>query len=112
MCLQNTARAPRRHRTPRLLADIATECWHPPCREDIPARWKKLHDCDRPAKWRELLDDDDCRIFLRNREAFAFDKDNPNTGIRYLPPPPKKVSPASESTQASRTVQPTQEAQR
>ena len=25
--------------------------------------------------------------FLRNREAFAFDKDNPNTGFRYLPPP-------------------------
>ena len=28
--------------------------------------------------------------FLRNREAFAFDKDNPNTGFRYLKPPPKK----------------------
>ena len=27
--------------------------------------------------------------FIRNREAFAFDKDNPNTGIRYLPPPRK-----------------------
>ena len=27
--------------------------------------------------------------FLRNREAFAFDKDNPNTGFRYLKPPPK-----------------------
>jgi serine protease Do len=25
--------------------------------------------------------------FLRNREAFAFDKDNPNTGYRYLDPP-------------------------
>ena len=25
--------------------------------------------------------------FLRNREAFAFDKDNPNTGHRYLDPP-------------------------
>ena len=25
--------------------------------------------------------------FLRNREAFAFDKENPNTGHRYLDPP-------------------------
>lgn len=25
--------------------------------------------------------------FLRNREAFAYDKDNPNTGYRYLDPP-------------------------
>jgi len=25
--------------------------------------------------------------FLRNREAFAFDKENPNTGYRYLDPP-------------------------
>ena len=25
--------------------------------------------------------------FLRNREAFSFDKDNPNTGYRYLDPP-------------------------
>ena len=29
--------------------------------------------------------------FLRNRAAFAFDKDNPNTGFRYLKPPPKKL---------------------
>jgi serine protease Do len=27
--------------------------------------------------------------FLRSREAFAFDADHPNTGYRYLPPPPK-----------------------
>ncbi|MGH7161980.1 MAG: S1C family serine protease [Planctomycetota bacterium] len=27
--------------------------------------------------------------FLREREAFAYDKDNPDTGYRYLPPPPK-----------------------
>jgi len=25
--------------------------------------------------------------FLRNREAFAFDKENPNTGYRYMDPP-------------------------
>ncbi|MCX7804191.1 MAG: trypsin-like peptidase domain-containing protein [Planctomycetota bacterium] len=28
--------------------------------------------------------------FLLNRSAFAYDKDNPNTGYRYLPPPSKK----------------------
>ena len=27
--------------------------------------------------------------FLANREAFAFDKNHPNSGIRYLPPPRK-----------------------
>jgi serine protease Do len=25
--------------------------------------------------------------FLRNREAFSYDKENPNTGYRYLDPP-------------------------
>ncbi len=41
--------------------------------------------------------------FLRNREAFSFDKDNPNTGYRYLDPPrrlnpglPPGRSPGSE----------------
>jgi serine protease Do len=35
--------------------------------------------------------------FLRNREAFAYNKDNPNTGYRYLDPPRrmKKGSPAT-----------------
>jgi serine protease Do len=27
--------------------------------------------------------------FLRNREAFAYDKDNPNSGHRYHQPPPR-----------------------
>ena len=31
--------------------------------------------------------------FLVNREAFAYDKDNPNSGIRYFTPPHKKRSP-------------------
>lgn len=29
--------------------------------------------------------------FLRNKEAFAFDKDSPNTGYHYLEPPRKQV---------------------
>ncbi len=35
--------------------------------------------------------------FLRNHEAYAFDKDNPNTGVRYLLPPPKRKPDAVES---------------
>lgn len=27
--------------------------------------------------------------FIRNREAFSFDKDNPNSGHKYQPPPPR-----------------------
>jgi serine protease Do len=29
-------------------------------------------------------------LFLKNREYFAFDKDNPNTGYRYFDPPARK----------------------
>lgn len=29
--------------------------------------------------------------FIRNREAFAFDKDNPNSGHNYHKPPPRKI---------------------
>lgn len=36
------------------------------------------------------------RLFLKNREAFAFDPRNPNSGFRYLPPP----APAEEQTKA------------
>lgn len=35
---------------------------------------------------------DRVRRFLREREAFAYDKDHPNSGYRYLPPP-KKAAP-------------------
>lgn len=35
------------------------------------------------------------RFFLRNRDAFAFDKDNPNSGFHYLPPP-RKASGTAE----------------
>jgi serine protease Do len=31
--------------------------------------------------------------FLDNRDAFAFDRDNPNNGRRYLPPPKKGEAP-------------------
>ena len=54
--------------------------------------------------------------FLRNREAFSFDKNNPNTGYRYLDPPrrlragsPQGLIPSRESRQpqsgADRRVQ-------
>jgi len=39
---------------------------------------------------------DRVRRFLRDRDAFAYDKDNPNTGYRYLPPPPKKAKPETK----------------
>jgi serine protease Do len=29
--------------------------------------------------------------FIRNREAFAFDKDNPNSGYNYQKPPPRRT---------------------
>ena len=28
--------------------------------------------------------------FLRNRDGFSYDKDHPNSGYRYMPPPKKK----------------------
>ena len=40
--------------------------------------------------------------FLRNREAFAFDKDNPNTGHRYLNAP-RRIKPGSPVGQSSGT---------
>jgi serine protease Do len=36
--------------------------------------------------------------FLRNRQAFAYDKDNPNTGYRYLVPPRKRKVPEDEDS--------------
>ena len=47
--------------------------------------------------------------FIRNREAFSFDKENPNTGYRYLDPPrrlrpgrpPEAGREAAEKTSAS-----------
>lgn len=35
--------------------------------------------------------------FLDNRDAFAFDRDNPNNGRRYLPPPRKGPPPPTKS---------------
>ena len=29
--------------------------------------------------------------FIRNREAFAYDKDNPNSGHQYHKPPPRQA---------------------
>ena len=39
---------------------------------------------------------DTLKSFLRNRDVFAFDKDNPNNGYRYLPPPRKPDAKAVE----------------
>ena len=36
------------------------------------------------------------RFFLNSRDAFAFDKDNPNSGFHYLPPP-RKASAAKDA---------------
>jgi serine protease Do len=36
------------------------------------------------------------RHFLKNRDAFAFDKDNPNSGFRYLTPPRKRANSEPE----------------
>jgi serine protease Do len=30
--------------------------------------------------------------FIKNRDAFAYDRDNPNSGYRYLPPPRRQNS--------------------
>ena len=40
--------------------------------------------------------------FLRNRDAFSYDKDNPNTGYRYLDPPRRRrpgAPPAGATTE-------------
>lgn len=34
------------------------------------------------------------KLFLDNHEAFAFDRNNPNTGFRYLDPPRRKLQTA------------------
>ncbi len=44
--------------------------------------------------------------FLRNREAFAFDKNNPNTGFRYLDPP-RRLDPEPPPRLASGSDAPT-----
>jgi len=51
--------------------------------------------------------------FLRNREAFSFDKENPNTGYRYLDPPrrlrpgrPPEAHPTSAKEKESASLDP------
>jgi len=39
----------------------------------------------------------DVKWFLKNRDAFVYDKDNPNSGYRYLPPPAKPAPKAPAS---------------
>jgi serine protease Do len=48
--------------------------------------------------------------FIRNREAFAYDKDNPNSGYNYEKPPPRKLFESApqlkDGTSAAAAVQP------
>ena len=30
---------------------------------EIPARWKKMHDCERPTRWREAMTEEDCVLY-------------------------------------------------
>ena len=52
--------------------------------------------------------------FLRNREAFSFDKDNPNTGHRYLDPPRRSKAglPVGRSVPKTGLTPPTEGEQR
>ncbi len=42
--------------------------------------------------------------FLRNRDAFAYDKDNPNTGYRYLDPPRRQRTGPPSDLESARNV--------
>jgi serine protease Do len=35
--------------------------------------------------------------FIENRDAFAYDRDNPNSGYRYLPPPARRDASTTDS---------------
>jgi len=43
---------------------------------------------------------DTLKFFLRNRDVFAFDKDNPNSGFHYLSPPRKAGAASGTSPRA------------
>jgi len=36
---------------------------------ELPARWRKVHDCERPSRWRQSLDDEDCAALLASDGA-------------------------------------------
>lgn len=38
--------------------------------------------------------------FLKNRDAYSYNKDNPNTGVRYLDPP-RRMSPLADNPSSS-----------
>lgn len=44
--------------------------------------------------------------FLRNRDAFAFDRTNPNTGFRYLDAPRRRAPATPQPASASETPKP------
>lgn len=43
---------------------------------------------------------DTLRFFLQNRDTFAYDKDNPNSGFHYLPPPRRAAATAAPAAGA------------
>ncbi len=43
--------------------------------------------------------------FLNNREAFAYDKNNPNTGFRYLDPPRRKKTTTPPRNSSPKTAE-------
>lgn len=45
-------------------------------------------------------------LFLKNRDAFAFDAANPNNGFRYLPPPDPATTPPPKAATAPRASKP------
>ena len=45
-------------------------------------------------------------LFLKNRDAFAFDPSNPNNGFRYLPPPDATALPAEYESKERSTSKP------
>lgn len=53
------------------------------------------------------------RHFIHNRDAFAFDRTNPNTGYRYLEPPQRvsKMTPAEALKAAAKKATPTKDGQ-
>jgi thiol-disulfide isomerase/thioredoxin len=54
----------------------------------MPARWAKVHDCERPTRWREALDDHDCQLLKEEETATRTGRPAPaGTNYTELIPP-------------------------